>query len=225
MHDGVEQWQALEYREQLRRNTLSLIGQKQPGAQGGAHGQSRLEIHHTVPCVDPDAKDARNALAKWGVSAHEPADAAIVPANYHRGENVHGMASPGYDSWINGQMERADGQADVAAEHGGRSAGRAVMLNRLRRASDTLVQRSRDPRAISLEGTLRALERPLPRPDLAVSTTGEDTGHECLSGRRRFDLVAVGRPLLQDPAWLNKLRQGRVDQIADFTPAAFATLS
>lgn len=43
--------------------------------------------------------------------------------------------------------------------------------------------------------------------------------------RGEFDLVAVGRALLQDPAWLEKLRQGRLDQIADFTPAAFATLS
>lgn len=43
--------------------------------------------------------------------------------------------------------------------------------------------------------------------------------------RGEFDLVAVGRALLQDPAWLRKVRHGRVDQIADFTPAAFATLS
>ena len=42
--------------------------------------------------------------------------------------------------------------------------------------------------------------------------------------RGEFDLVAVGRALLQDPAWLEKVRQGRVDQIADFTPAAFARL-
>lgn len=43
--------------------------------------------------------------------------------------------------------------------------------------------------------------------------------------RDEFDLVAVGRPLLQDPAWLDKIRNNRVDTIADFTPAAFATLS
>jgi 2,4-dienoyl-CoA reductase-like NADH-dependent reductase (Old Yellow Enzyme family) len=44
--------------------------------------------------------------------------------------------------------------------------------------------------------------------------------------RGEFDLVAVGRALLQDPAWLEKVRHGRVDQIAaDFTPAAFATMS
>ena len=42
--------------------------------------------------------------------------------------------------------------------------------------------------------------------------------------RGEFDLVAVGRALLQDPAWLEKVRQNHVDQIADFTPAAFATL-
>jgi 2,4-dienoyl-CoA reductase-like NADH-dependent reductase (Old Yellow Enzyme family) len=43
--------------------------------------------------------------------------------------------------------------------------------------------------------------------------------------RGEFDLDAVGRPLLQDPAWLAKIRQGRVDQIADFEPETFATLS
>jgi 2,4-dienoyl-CoA reductase-like NADH-dependent reductase (Old Yellow Enzyme family) len=43
--------------------------------------------------------------------------------------------------------------------------------------------------------------------------------------RGEFDLVAVGRALLQDSAWLEKVRHGRVNQIAAFTPAAFATLS
>lgn len=43
--------------------------------------------------------------------------------------------------------------------------------------------------------------------------------------RGEFDLVAVGRPLLQDPAWLNKVRQRQFDQIADFIPEALATLS
>jgi 2,4-dienoyl-CoA reductase-like NADH-dependent reductase (Old Yellow Enzyme family) len=43
--------------------------------------------------------------------------------------------------------------------------------------------------------------------------------------RGEFDLVAVGRALLQDPTWLEKVRHGRVDQIVDFTPAAFASLS
>jgi 2,4-dienoyl-CoA reductase-like NADH-dependent reductase (Old Yellow Enzyme family) len=43
--------------------------------------------------------------------------------------------------------------------------------------------------------------------------------------RGEFDLVAVGRALLQDPTWLAKVRQGRCEQIADFTPQAFTTLS
>jgi 2,4-dienoyl-CoA reductase-like NADH-dependent reductase (Old Yellow Enzyme family) len=43
--------------------------------------------------------------------------------------------------------------------------------------------------------------------------------------RGDFDLVAVGRPLLQDAAWLDKVRENRLDTIADFTPAAFASLS
>ena len=42
--------------------------------------------------------------------------------------------------------------------------------------------------------------------------------------RGEFDLVAVGRALLQDPAWLEKVRQGRVDEISDFNSDAFSTL-
>jgi len=40
-------------------------------------------------------------------------------------------------------------------------------MSDLRDASDTLVQRSGDTRAIALEPTLRTIERPLPRPDLS----------------------------------------------------------
>lgn len=43
--------------------------------------------------------------------------------------------------------------------------------------------------------------------------------------RGEFDLVAVGRALLQDPEWLEKVRQCRLDRLADFTPNAFASLS
>ncbi len=41
------------------------------------------------------------------------------------------------------------------------------MLEAVRELSDDLVNRSLDPRAVVLEQTLRKLERPLPRPDLA----------------------------------------------------------
>jgi len=67
--------------------------------------------------------------------------------------------------------------------------------------------------------------------DVNGSFAGESARSMPLDGllarleRGEFDLVAVGRPLLQDPAWLAKVRHGRVDQIADFTPKAFATLS
>jgi len=43
--------------------------------------------------------------------------------------------------------------------------------------------------------------------------------------RGEFDLVAVGRALLQDAAWLEKIRQGRIDEIGNFTPDAFSTLA
>jgi 2,4-dienoyl-CoA reductase-like NADH-dependent reductase (Old Yellow Enzyme family) len=40
-----------------------------------------------------------------------------------------------------------------------------------------------------------------------------------------FDLVAVGRALLQDPQWSNKVREGQVDAIHSFDAESLATLS
>ena len=40
-----------------------------------------------------------------------------------------------------------------------------------------------------------------------------------------FDLVAVGRALLQDPQWANKIRLGQHDQLRQFNGDALATLS
>jgi 2,4-dienoyl-CoA reductase-like NADH-dependent reductase (Old Yellow Enzyme family) len=37
--------------------------------------------------------------------------------------------------------------------------------------------------------------------------------------------VAVGRALLVDPAWAEKVRTGRASELVPFTPAALATLS
>ena len=39
-----------------------------------------------------------------------------------------------------------------------------------------------------------------------------------------FDIVAVGRALLSEPAWPNKLRDGRRDEIREFTEEALASL-
>jgi 2,4-dienoyl-CoA reductase-like NADH-dependent reductase (Old Yellow Enzyme family) len=43
--------------------------------------------------------------------------------------------------------------------------------------------------------------------------------------RGEFDLVAVGRALLQDPRWAVKIREGRTDELAAFERSAMATLS
>ena len=42
--------------------------------------------------------------------------------------------------------------------------------------------------------------------------------------RGDFDLVAVGRALLQDPAWMVKIREGRHSELAAFDRSAMATL-
>jgi 2,4-dienoyl-CoA reductase-like NADH-dependent reductase (Old Yellow Enzyme family) len=43
--------------------------------------------------------------------------------------------------------------------------------------------------------------------------------------RDEFDLVAVGRALLVDPAWPRKVQEARYDELLPFEPTALATLS
>jgi 2,4-dienoyl-CoA reductase-like NADH-dependent reductase (Old Yellow Enzyme family) len=43
--------------------------------------------------------------------------------------------------------------------------------------------------------------------------------------RGEFDLIAVGRALLQDPDWVAKVREGRREELRDFDPASLAELA
>jgi 2,4-dienoyl-CoA reductase-like NADH-dependent reductase (Old Yellow Enzyme family) len=43
--------------------------------------------------------------------------------------------------------------------------------------------------------------------------------------RDEFDLVAVGRALLQDPQWARKVLDGRFDELTPFDAAALKSLS
>jgi 2,4-dienoyl-CoA reductase-like NADH-dependent reductase (Old Yellow Enzyme family) len=56
-----------------------------------------------------------------------------------------------------------------------------------------------------------------------AETTGIDRLLEMLA-RGDFDLVAVGRALIVNPDWPNKVRAGRMDQLKPYTPEALATL-
>ncbi len=56
-----------------------------------------------------------------------------------------------------------------------------------------------------------------------AETAGIDRLLEMLS-RGDFDLVAVGRALLVNPDWPNKVRSGQFDQLKSYTPEALATL-
>lgn len=42
---------------------------------------------------------------------------------------------------------------------------------------------------------------------------------------KEFDLVAVGRALLQDPNWANKIKENRTEELATYSGKALATLS
>ena len=57
----------------------------------------------------------------------------------------------------------------------------------------------------------------------SAAATGIDGVLERLEADE-FDMIAVGRPLLADPAWAAKIVEGREDEITPFTPAALAVL-
>ena len=58
------------------------------------------------------------------------------------------------------------------------------------------------------------------------SRLGPDERAEDIARMRdeEFDLVAVGRALLSDAEWGNKVQDGRENDIVAFTPAAMAEL-
>ncbi|WP_415236270.1 NADH:flavin oxidoreductase [Sneathiella sp.] len=66
--------------------------------------------------------------------------------------------------------------------------------------------------------------------DMMSSFKGEDSGTRSIEdlGDRletdEFDLVAVGRALIQDPEWPKKVREGRMDELEDYSAKSLAEL-
>jgi len=65
---------------------------------------------------------------------------------------------------------------------------------------------------------------------MSLFTEGKGAGIANINGlierleRGEFDLVAIGRVLLADPAWASKIRDGRINELIPFTPEAVKTL-
>ncbi|MCI2285775.1 hypothetical protein L3081_23340 [Colwellia sp. MSW7] len=61
-----------------------------------------------------------------------------------------------------------------------------------------------------------------------LSGTSNPTGIDGLLERlnnEEFDLVAIGRALLVDPNWVNKIKEQKEDEIAPFNKEALTSLS
>lgn len=65
---------------------------------------------------------------------------------------------------------------------------------------------------------------------MSLLTEGKGAGNSKIDGlierleREEFDLVAIGRALLADPAWASKIRDGRTDELIPITAEALKTL-
>ncbi len=64
----------------------------------------------------------------------------------------------------------------------------------------------------------------LHRGEASSAATRLDLLERCLD-RGDFDLVGIGRALLSDPAWVEKVRDGRTSQLRGFNPADLAILT
>ncbi|MDJ0919982.1 MAG: NADH:flavin oxidoreductase [Henriciella sp.] len=66
--------------------------------------------------------------------------------------------------------------------------------------------------------------------DFFTSFRGENSKTQPISAvverleKGEFDMIAVGRALLQDPYWVEKIKDGRLDELADYDAKALATL-
>ena len=67
--------------------------------------------------------------------------------------------------------------------------------------------------------------------DFVNAFRGEGSGVSSLDDvaerldKGEYDLVAVGRALLQDPEWARKVKEDRVSELQDYDAKALATLS
>lgn len=67
--------------------------------------------------------------------------------------------------------------------------------------------------------------------DFVSYIEGKGAGHQDINellerlDNNEFDLVAVGRALLGDPAWATKIREGRIHDLQTFTPEVLQTLN
>ncbi len=72
--------------------------------------------------------------------------------------------------------------------------------------------------------SFRGVADPSSEPGATVRRTAHMDRLLEMLARGDFDLVAVGRALLSDPAWPTKVRNGRFDELQPFTPEILRTL-
>ena len=98
----------------------------------------------------------------------------------------------------------------------------AEILRHLSESADVLIENYRPGGMSKLGLSYDGLKEINPRLIYASISGYGQTGPS--AGKGGFDLVAVGRALLQDPEWASKVKEGRQDELRDYDGAALATL-
>ena len=138
--------------ERLRRNVRSALGHL--GVSRSEWVERGFDVHHIVAAALEGAGPSRRLFARWSVSVHSIANAAIIPRSFHQGQRLHRVE---FLQIVNQRLAAADVFAEALVQHGGRSAGRLIMIKAVQKIGSELVLRSGDGVAIQLQATLHGM--------------------------------------------------------------------
>lgn len=139
-----------EWPERLRRGVRSVL--KRCGISQSEWVSRGFDVHHIVAAGLEGAAPGRALLARWSLSVHSVANAAIIPRTFHQGQGLHRLR---FLQTINQRLASADLFAEALSRHGGMQAGRLIMIQTIQKIGKELVLRSGDVVAIRLQAALQ----------------------------------------------------------------------
>ena len=165
-----------------------------------------FDVHHIVAAGLDGAAPGRRMLARWSISVHSVANAAIIPRSFHQGQGLHRQE---FLRTINLRLSSAAQFAEAVLPHGGFAAGRLIMLQTIQKIGAELVARSDDAAAIRLQDALQAFVTRSATAGVSAGGGRSDDGTRTTarSGRERSH-VAPGGARLESAAVSRPRRPG-----------------
>ena len=185
-----------EWPERLRRSVRSALQRCQ--IEPSVWFAHELDVHHIVAAGLAGAAPGRMIMARWSISVHSIANAAIVPRSFHRGKGLHRQE---FLHIVNLRLSSAALFAEAIVPHGGFAAGRLIMLKTIQKIGIELATRSEDAAAVRLQDALQGLvARSVSAGGSAAGgRTDDEVRLAARGGRERFHASGDGARLKSAP--------------------------